>query len=320
MRTRFFLPLLPLVAFPGAALAHADRPPAPHDLPTAWSAEPLVLLGIGLAAWGYARGVRALWARAGRGRGIRRWQAWAYAGGLFALFVALVSPLDALGEALFSAHMVQHLVLVLVAAPLLVLGAPLLAFLWALPLRGRRSLGRAWRRAPVVRALGHAVSHPASAWLLHAAALWAWHAPPLYDAAVENDTVHALEHASFLLSALPFWWALVHPGRWFRHAPGVAVLFVFTFAMQSGILGALLTLSTELWYAAHRGATAAWGLTPLEDQQIAGAIMWVPGSLAYLVATGILFTEWLRAAERRVRRNERYAPERSGAGRGVPAS
>jgi putative membrane protein len=308
VRRSVLFPLLLLAAFPGAARAHAGRPLAPHDLWTAWSGEPLVLLGIGLGALAYRRGLRALWGRAGVGRGIRSWQAWAYTGGLLALAVALVSPLDALGGALFSGHMVQHLVLVLGAAPLLALGAPLLGWLWALPPGGRRAVARGWHRAPALRALARALSHPASAWLLHAGVLWAWHVPGLYDAAVASDVVHAAEHASFLFTAFLFWWALVHPGGAFRRAPGLGVLYVFTFALQNGILGAWLTLATRSLYAAHAHTTQVWGFTPLQDQQIAGAIMWVPGSTAYLLAVVALFARWLKEAERRVRQHERGAP------------
>ena len=133
------------------AHAHPGLPPEPHDLPAAWSWEPTVLLGLALGAWAYRRGVRSLWRRAGRGRGLARRRVVAFAGGMLALFLALVSPLDALGAALFSAHMVQHLLLVLVAAPLLVLGMPQTPLLWALDQPGRRRLGRRWRRSPALR-------------------------------------------------------------------------------------------------------------------------------------------------------------------------
>ncbi len=119
------VPLLLFTAPARPALAHGGPPPAPADLWGAWSWEPSVLLALALAAWAYARGLRALWRSAGLGRGVRTWQAAAYAGGLLTVFVALISPLDGLSSALFSAHMVQHLLLMLVAGPALILGAPL---------------------------------------------------------------------------------------------------------------------------------------------------------------------------------------------------
>jgi putative membrane protein len=296
--------LVALALFAAPAFAHPGRAPQPHDLWTVWSAEPLVLLGLGLGAWVYARGVETLWRRAGVGRGIRRGQVLAYAGGLCTLALALLTPVDTVGGALFSVHMVQHLLLVGVAAPLLVLGAPLLGAVWALPRGGRRVLAHAWRRVGPLRTLAHALASPASAWLLHAAALWAWHVPSLYDAAVESEWVHTLEHLSFLGTALLFWGVVLHPAGQLRHVQGVGVLYVFTFAMQSGILGALLTFSERPWYAAHLGTTRAWGVTPLEDQQLAGVVMWAPGGLIYLLVLGALFMEWLQAAERRVRLRE----------------
>lgn len=297
------LPLLPVV--PRVLLAHEGEPPVPHDLWSAWSWEPVVLLALTLAGWSYAQGVRALWRRAGVGRGVRRWQAGAFAGGLAALFVALVTPLDALGEALFAAHMVQHLVLALIAAPLLALGAPHLALLWALPLEGRRSLARWWRRSPRLRTASHALTHPLLAWILSTFALWAWHVPFYYDAAVRSDPVHALEHASFFGTALLFWWALADPAGVFRRARGAALLYVFTGSLQSAALGALLTLAPEPWYGAHLETTRPWGLSPLQDQHIAGGIMWVPASMVYLVALVGLFVLCLREAARNVERAER---------------
>jgi cytochrome c oxidase assembly factor CtaG len=261
-----------------------------------WSFEPGVLLGIAVAALAYRRGLRSLWGRAGVGRGVRRWEAWCYLGGLGTLLVALVSPLDGLGESLFVAHMVQHLLLILVAAPLLAMGAPLRVWAWALPRAGRMELRR---HAPWVRAPVRWLDHPAVAWTLHVVALWLWHLPVLYDLAVRQPWVHAAEHASFLVTGVLFWWVILPRGGALRHAHGVAILYLFTFSLQSGVLGAFLALSRRAAYGAHAYTTAAWGLTPAEDQQLAGAVMWVPGSLGYLAAALALFFLWMSAAERR---------------------
>jgi putative membrane protein len=294
-----------VLSAPAFAVAHPGRPPEPHDLWQTWSFDPTVLLGLGLAALLYRRGLRALWRRAGTGRGVARWQAWAFLAGLLGTFAALSSPLDPLGNALFSAHMVQHLALVLVSGPLLAAGAPLLVFVWALPPQSRMRIRRGWRGMPAARGAARVLLHPMAAWALHAVALWGWHLPVSYDAAVRDDTVHAVEHFSFLASAILFWWVILPRGGALRHAPGLGVLYVFAFAMQSGVLGALLTLSEIPWYTAHVGTTTAWGLTPLDDQQLAGAIMWVPGGFAYLAAIGWLLLRLMGEAERRRLRGAR---------------
>jgi cytochrome c oxidase assembly factor CtaG len=142
------------------------------------------------------------------------------------------------------------------------------------------------------------VPHPFTAWVLHAVVLWAWHIPFLFDATLTSDWVHALQHLSFLGSALLFWWALIH-GKQRRTGYGVAVLYMFTTALHSGLLGALLTFARSVWFRGYLETTYAWGLTPLEDQQLGGLIMWIPAGLVYIVAGLALFAGWMREAERR---------------------
>lgn len=290
----------PAWAHPGAAL--------PQDVWSAWSLEPAVFFAIGLSALLYARGVGRLWRRAGVGRGIRRWRFACFAAGLAVLFVALVSPLDAMGGALFSAHMVQHELLMLVAAPLLVLGLPMIPFLWALPIGWRRGLGRLAKAPPVAGGI-RALTHPLAAWTLYAAALWTWHAPELYQATLRSDWIHTAQHASFTGSALLFWWVLLHPPRMRRGEYGTSILFVFTTAVHGSLLGALLTFAREPWYPAYAPTAAAWGLSPLEDQQLGGLIMWVPPGLLYLGIALVALGLWLRGIDRRARRGrERTDP------------
>lgn len=272
-----------VLLLPRAAYAHPGRAPEPHDLWQSWTFPPVVVIGLALGAWCYARGVRALWRRAGTGRGVPGWRAASFAGGLAAVAVALLSPVDRVASALFSVHMVQHLLLVLVAAPLIVLGEPLAVTMWALPVRARRAVARAWRRAPMASALWLALRHPATAWSLHVVALWLWHAPRLYDAALGDNGVHELEHASFFLTALLFWMAPFDRHR-HRLGLGAASLYLFAAGLQGTILGALMTLARHPLYQAHLETTARWGLTPLEDQQLAGLIMWIPAGLVYLGA------------------------------------
>jgi putative membrane protein len=281
------------------ALAHPGRPPAPHDIWQAWSWEPGVLLALGGSMWLYLRGMRTLWARAGRGRGVSRRQAGWFFAGVGVLFVALISPLDKLGTALFSAHMVQHLLLVLVAAPLLVLGAPTIAMLWAFPLGARRALGGWWHRTRWVRRTWWALSRPLVAWIAHTAAMWVWHLPGPYQAALRSDTVHALEHASFFITALLFWWVLARPDYRRRLSFGADLVFLFTAAMQGGVLGALITFARQPWYPMHAEPASWWGLTALEDQQLAGLIMWVPASVAYLGAAAAVLLSGMARLDRK---------------------
>jgi len=297
-----------LLLLPATALAHDGRPVEPHDLWRAWSWEPWVVLGLALSAWLYARGALAI-RRGARGRerrlvpmappaaGGRREAAW-FAAGWAALAAALVSPLHALGGALFSAHMAQHELLMVVAAPLLVLGRPLVPALWALPPGWRRRAGAAARR-PAARAVWGALTAPLPATIVHGAAIWAWHMPALYQASLASEGAHALQHASFLGTALLFWWAFLRGGaRRRRAAAGVAVLCLFFTTLHTGLLGAFLTFSGSLWYPAYGATTAPWGLMPLDDQQLAGLIMWIPGGIAYTVA-GLAFLARLLRDETR---------------------
>ena len=276
-------------------LLHAGQPIRPHDLPTAWPS-PVAALVIVLAAVLYRRGVRALWSRAGRGRGISAGRHGAALLGFVALFVALASPLDAASDATFAAHMVQHLVLMLVAAPLLAAGSPALALLWNLAPDRRQRLARWWVSRRTLRRTVTALAAPLAAGVLHSLALWLWHLPALYDAAVEHTPLHLLEHMSFFWTALLFWWPVtaVHVcgGATTRTMPTLAM--VLAVAVQGNILGALLTLSPVPWYTAHLATTGPWGLTPLEDQQVAGALMWIPGSLVYLAAILVLSARLVR--------------------------
>ena len=301
-----------------ATHAHPGLPLEPHDLLTAWSWEPTVLLGLALGAWLYARGVRALWQQAGRGRGLSGWRVVAFVGGIVTLFVALVSPIDALGSALFSAHMVQHMLLMLVAAPLLVLGQPHTALLWALRPGARRRVGAWWRRQSLLKGVQHRLTHPATVWVLHAATAWLWHLPGPYQAALVDEMVHGAEHASFLVSALLFWWALPGIGPHPRLNPVGGVLFLFAFTLQGGILGALMTFSGAPWYPAYAATTPPWGLTPLDDQQLAGLIMWIPAGLVYVVAALVPLARWLEAVDAPAPVLEPERPVRSAAG-GAPS-
>jgi putative membrane protein len=282
-------------------LLHEGAPLAPHDLWAAWSWDPAVLAGLGFTAALYARGMGRLRARGGRRVTARRREATAFWCGWAVLAFALVSPLHRLGEALLSAHMAQHELLMVLAAPLLVLGRPLVVTLWGLSPRWRLAVG-AWLGG--LRRVWRPISRADVAWVLHAVAVVGWHLPGLYQRTVDSDLVHGLQHTSFLVTALLFWWSVL-PGARLRNRHGAAIMSLFATMVYTGGLGALLTLGRTLWYPAYGEAAPLWGLSPLEDQQLAGLIMWVPGGASYLLATVWLVLDWLRVSEARVVRLER---------------
>jgi putative membrane protein len=280
--------LVAALAWPAHASAHSVE--GAPGLAT-WTWDPDVVLPLLVSGALYALGLARLWRRAGRGRGITAAQAGRFAAGWMLLVAALVSPLDALGEWLFSAHMVQHELLMAIGAPLLVLGRPLEAWTWGLPAAWRPALGRIgharWLRAPWA-----VLTDPLGAWTVHAIALWAWHVPPFFRAALAHPALHAVQHACFLGTALMFWWAVF--GRGVREPGGSSLAGLYTTMMHSGALGALLTFAPTVWYGYAAERTAAFHLTPLEDQQLGGLVMWGPGGLAYLVASLFIVAAWMR--------------------------
>lgn len=264
-----------------------------------WELEPLVAVPLVAAGALYAAGITRLWRRAGTGRGITIWSAASFATGWLTLAVALVSPVAWISGILFSMHMTQHTLLMLVAAPLLAFGHPLLAWLWAFGKRRRESVAGAFR-SRCVAAVWQVVSAPLTVFLLQAVALWMWHIPSWYQAALRNDAIHALQHVCLVLAGSLFWWAMVH-GRYGRSGYGLAVLYVFLTAVHSSALGALLTVAPSVWYQDYARRAGEWRVDALADQQMAGLLMWVPAGAIFIVFGLALFAAWLGEAERRVR-------------------
>jgi putative membrane protein len=244
----------------------------------------------------YAAGVVRVWRNAGYGRGIRPGEAFAFAGGWLALVVALSPPLDEWSEHWMAAHMIQHELLMLMAAPLVAMSAPLIAILWAVPSGIRRRALESVRR-PLIIAGWTILTAPFSAWLLHAVALWVWHVPALYDYALEHEAVHVVQHLCFFGTAALFWWGIAH-GRYGRVGYGAAVVYVFATAIHGGVLGALLTFAPRVLYTPYLTNHPA-GFSPLEDQQLAGLLMWVPASFIFAAGGLALFAAWLRESDRR---------------------
>lgn len=271
-----------LVGLAGPAAAHGPGLPiGPAELWHHWTFDPLTLAPLLIIHALYGRGLFQLWRRAGLGVGIGIGRVCLFLTGEVALVIALVSPLDAVGETLLSAHMLQHAVLVVVAPPLLIAGRPDVAVARALPLWAQRGLARLLRGTRAWRG-------PVAATMLHGATLWIWHVPALFVAALNDPLVHWLEHVMFFATAMLFF-ASVGAGRT-GAAAGTVVLMALISLIHMGMLGAVLTLAPAPLYPWYEGRAAAWGMDALTDQQLAGLIMWAPMSAAYVIVAGVALT------------------------------
>lgn len=286
------------------ASAHSDVAPTPDTIWYAWEPDPLIAIGLILMSWLYLRGTGELWRRAGTGRGVQRWNVWAFYGGVAMFAAATLTPLDALGGALFSGHMVQHLALFLVAPMLFAVSRPMLPMLWALPATWRWAVVRWWTSHVTATSTWRVANHWIAVLMLYGGVLWIWHVPSLYDGALGSQVTHAVEHVSFAVIAFLFWTVVVDAGRPEGVGHGVALLMVFVTALHSSALGSLLTFADTALYASHTATTEAWGLTPLEDQQLAGVLMWVPMGLWFTLVAISLVASWISAAGRSVQRLE----------------
>jgi putative membrane protein len=265
------------------ALAHEGQS---HGVALPWTFDPWIVAPLSISAAVYALGAWHLARRSDLRR--RGWEHLCYIAGWLALVAALVSPLHWLGEHLFTFHMIEHEIVMAVAAPLLVIARPLGPLLWALPKSSRLRFAalaqsRSWRTGWT------ALTRPLTATTLHGVAIWIWHLPALFDAAVESDVLHRLQHLSFFVTALLFWWALVR-----RAKAGVAVGHLFVTMVHTGVLGALMALAPRVLYTVQTQHALDWGLTPLEDQQLAGLIMWVPAGTVYAGAALAFAAHWIR--------------------------
>jgi len=258
-----------------------------------WEWEPGIVVPVLLSGALYALGTRRM--RRSGATFVAPWARAAFWVGWCTIILALLSPLHPLSEELFWTHMVQHELLMTVAAPLLVVGRPLLVCLRGLPASWQPPVTRAWGTRSLRRSWS-VLTRPVDAWLLHGAVIWIWHAPLLFDAALQSDAVHALQHAAFLGTALLFWESLLY-ARSQAATAGIGIVALFTTAVHTGALGALMTFARTPWYPTYADRALQWGFTPLQDQQLAGLIMWIPGSLAYLIVALVLAARWLRDSE-----------------------
>lgn len=275
-------------------LAHGGgRLPADGEsLP--WTFPPLVTSQLILISAVYALAVGRLWRRAGVGRGgISFRRAGAFAGGVLVLFLALTSPIDYYSDLLSAVHMIQHMLLMGVAAPLLVLGAPGVAMPWALPLGLRRRIGRWTNAGRVGRGMAYLFWQPVTMCLLFAVVLWIWHLPVLYEATLHDDLFHDFQHFSFVVVACLFWRVLLDPVSRLRMSRMGAVFYLFVTTLHATLLGVFMALAPTVWYPTYIGRTETFSLQAIEDQQLAGLIMWMPACMIYALVAALVLAHWL---------------------------
>ena len=286
---------------PRTALAHglpAGEPTFPGVL-LAWSFDPMPIVGVGVAAAAYLRAVREVNA-AHPHTPVPPLRIAAFLGGLVAIVLALQSPIERYDSTLISVHMVQHMLLQFVAAPLLLLGAPLtLALRVATPAVRRQITGILHNGA--VRTL----THPIVAWSLFVLVNWGWQFSPMYNVALENDAVHYLQHATFMGSALLFWWPIagVDPAPRKLAYPGRAAYLAMAIPPNS-FLGITLISTSPDFYPHYATLARDWGPSVAEDLSLAGAVMWGMGAMVFVAALLLTVGAWMRAEERRTLRNE----------------
>jgi putative membrane protein len=303
MRTRLgvLIAAAMTVGLPARALAHGGSVPAPTfpGVLLEWRFEPVVLVGVALAAIGWVA-LRRRVARAHPAHPPSGWRDAAFLGGLATLVLALTSPIEAYEGQLFSVHMLQHMLIELVAAPLLLLGAPAtLALRAASPSVRRRLLAILHSRVTSV------LSFPLLAWVLFAAVNWGWHFSSLYDQALEIPWLHDIQHSTFLGAALLFWWPVVgaDPARWRLPHP-VRLFYLFLAMPQNSFLGIALMSAPPSLYPHYLSNARDWGPTPAVDQSVGGMLMWVGGDVVFLLAMGLVVAAWVRAEDRRTARDE----------------
>lgn len=276
----FLLSLLPVAAYDGLPLA-------PRDMLWAWHWNPLVMAGLATVAWLYSQGVKKIWWRSGVGQGIRPWQALAFNGGVTVLFLAFISPLYALSNDLFTAHMVQHLLLLLVAAPLLVLGGAPLALVWSVPKPIQRWLGYWWRQQRDLHLLGRVFARPQMIWGGYLATLSLWQVPYIYKVALYDPVIHVVQPTVSLLAAILFWQLLLPEKGKRALSTAVTVRLVSTTALAGVLLGLLIAFAPALWYPVYEPTATRWGLTAIVDQRLAGLTLATIMGLVYLGITAV---------------------------------
>lgn len=275
----------------------------------AWELRPEILLTLGLAAVLHLNGWRRLAQRTG-GRFRAGARPAAYLGGLAVLALALMSPLDTLVGELFFMHMLQHLLIIAVAAPLLWLADPLPFSLWGMPAGLRREAGRLLGRDSTLRAILRRISSPGLVWLVFVVTLIGWHDPNMYDAALVYPAVHDLEHLTFFGAAMLFWWPAIGAAPKVRRLTrGTRLGLLLAAVPPMAITGMVIALSTNPIYPYYAARPRLWGMSVLDDQRLSGILMWIVGSMMYIVGALVLLWKMLGREE-----SKQPLPEQAWAG------
>jgi len=262
-----------------------------HDSGLGWTLDPVLVVPLFLTLAIFVIG----WSRLSKRAANPNARTGLFLGGWTVLTLSLVSPLHEAGEQSFTMHMIEHELIMLVATLLLAASNAGGVLAWGLPRPFRQALGGSWKSP--LQSVWKRLTEPVTATLVQAVVMWAWHAPILFDRALDSAGWHIFQHSCFFLSSLLFWWAMLHPrGR--SSGYGVSAACLFVTSLIGGALGALMSFSASPWYAdyAAMGMTGI-GLDPVDDQRLAGLIMWIPGGLVHGLAALAMFYKWLKASE-----------------------
>lgn len=278
-------------------LASGDHVEISGSFWAAWPDEPLLFVLLVVTGSLYVLGWRRLH-RVGAGGAMAAWRTGCFFGALIAIGAALISPIAVYSERLFFMHMIQHMLLLLVAPPLIWLGSPLLPMIWALPRPWRQAIARQFRPGTILSTVGRVLAHPATALAAYVATVAIWHIPRFYDAAQGRSFTHNLEHVCFVVIALLYWWPIIYPaGGRRRLSYAWAIPYLLPPMLEGILIGALITFADRPLYNTYVDMEPVWGFSTRRDQELGGLIMWVPGGILLLIPLLGLLALALRQSE-----------------------
>lgn len=293
--------LITNVATAGSLWAHADEHIDMEGWWLAWTLPPAIVVNLTLMAILYLIGFRRLHHSSSKSRQDRfsntkssKWRATSFSGALIVLLIALGSPIDFISARLGWVHMIQHSMLMMIAAPLFMLGNPGRVFIAGLPRRTQRQIWRVRKRAVTWQIPLRWLRHPTVIWTMYALTLWLWHLPTLYEAALDHPLIHDFQHLTFFAASCLFWKSVLHPLKTRRMEPAIAVIYLYLASIHSVALGVLMAISPFVWYQPYQKTATEFGIQPLFDQQLAGYIMWMPACMMYAFIALLIFGIWLR--------------------------